>query len=102
MNIPEVIRIGGMDYSIEYIPDFNTGTQLALGQCNFDRHNIYLASNLQGQQGIEQTFIHEVLHGICNHFDLGLNKDEDSIDKLAKGIYMVIKDNPHIFKDKTE
>lgn len=97
MNIPEVIRIGGVDYSIIYKENLNTGGQLALGFCDFDNAKIELASNLQGEQGIKQTFIHEILHAICNHFELELNSDEDSIDKLAKGLYMVIKDNPDLF-----
>lgn len=98
MNIPKIVRIGGIDYTVVHKENLNTGGQLALGRCHFDDEKIELASNLQGEQGIEQTFLHEILHAICNHFDLELNDDEDSLDKVAKGLYMVLKDNPGIFE----
>lgn len=45
-----------------------------------------------------QTLLHEALHGICEHYKLDIKNDEDTIDKLANGLYMVIADNPEMFE----
>lgn len=86
-----------MDYIVNYEDRLNNGTQMAFGHIDFDEATIKLTPNLQSKQGECQTILHEVLHGIANHFDLKINDDEDTINKLARGMYMVMVDNPDIF-----
>ena len=98
MNIPETVKIGGIDYTIKYEERLNTGANLAYGHIDYDKALIRLAPDLQSKQGECQTLLHEILHGISKYFDLKIESDEDEIDSLAKGLYMVIIDNPDIFK----
>ncbi|MCM1564916.1 MAG: hypothetical protein NC238_02970 [Dehalobacter sp.] len=97
MNIPEKVRIGGTNYEIREEDRLNDGSRLAYGHIDFDRALIRLDSNLQDQQGKCKTLLHEILHGIAKHFELAVGDDEDTIDKLAKGLYMVISDNSKMF-----
>ena len=99
MKIPEKIRIGGVVYDVKYEDRLNNGTNLAYGHIDYDKALIRLAPNLQDYQGECLTFLHEILHGIAKHFGLKIESDEKTIDALARGLYMVISDNPEIFND---
>lgn len=78
----EIIQVGG---------EFN-------GIHNYQENTISIADKI-AQQDKNHVFIHELLHAICARFHLTeLNRDEQTIDLLATGIYEAIKDNPDIFK----
>lgn len=48
-----------------------------------------------------QTFLHELIHGILKKLDLhDLRQDERIVNQLAIALYEVILDNPHIFTMK--
>ena len=96
MKIPDKVRIGGVDYSIEYVERLISGDGKALlGQIEYDTAVIRLEPNAQDAQGKCRTLLHEIMHGIEHHFKLDLSEEE--IDNLANGMYMVIKDNPDLF-----
>lgn len=97
MKIPEYVRIGGIKYEVKYEKRLNNGTSLAYGHIDYDRAIIRLAPDLQSEQGECQTLLHEILHGISKHFELDIESDEYTIDALARGLYMVIADNPEMF-----
>jgi hypothetical protein len=97
MKIPDKVRIGGVDYSVEYVERLISGENTALcGQINYDMAVIKIEPNVQDEQGKCRTLLHEIMHGIEHHFKLSLSEDE--IDNLANGMYMVIKDNPQMFR----
>ena len=100
MNIPEKVRIAGMDYAVKYEERLNNGVQLAYGHIDYEKKLIRIDSELGEYQGKCQTLLHEIMHGVAKHFDLEIEADEDTIDKLAKGLYMVIADNPEMFIQK--
>ena len=96
MKIPKEIKIGYKTYSIEEAePDegkLYLDGELCYGTISYNEDVIRLNKNYPGHQGV--TLIHEVLHGICDMQGLRtLNDDEESIDRLAKGIYQLIIDN---------
>lgn len=97
MKIPEKIRVAGVDYSVRYEERLNNGAQLAYGHIDYEKALIRIDSELKEHQGKCQTLLHEMLHGVAKHFDLEIESDEDTIDKLAKGLYMIIADNPDMF-----
>ena len=99
MKIPDKVRIGGVDYAIQYEERLNNGSQLACGFIDYNQAVITLEPSMQGVQGQAQALLHEIIHGIARHFDLAINEDEDTIDKLARGLYMVIKDNLGMFRE---
>ena len=96
MNIPEQIKIGGKIYKVEKTD------ALVLG-CEYDAECIYSDLVIRvrptmAKGKMECDFIHEMFHAI--HDFLGyFNHDEKKIDELANALYMIIQDNPDIFKN---
>lgn len=98
MNIPNSVRIVGTDYDVIKEKRLNNGDKLCYGRIDHDDDTLKLNPDY-GIQQQEQTFLHEVVHGICYHFHMdSLNDDEKSVDMLATGFYAFIKDNPEVFK----
>ncbi|WP_023976321.1 hypothetical protein [Clostridium beijerinckii] len=100
MNIPDKVRIGSIDY--EVIIEDNTIVLDAVqckGKINFEFHKIIIDSSIQDKQGQEQTFLHELVHGIVEERSLDLKQDDEEtiIDGIAIGLHQVIRDNPDIF-----
>ena len=100
------VKIGYKDYIIEQpetIPSIRTEYNGNInGECmgthRYYDSKIIIASKFE-QNDKNQTFLHELLHGICSRFGLTeLNDNDHAIDLLALGMYEIIRDNPHIFK----
>lgn len=102
MNIPDEVRIGSMYYNVFLTDEILVmdGRQ-CYGTIDYDKHIIKVDSNLQDKQGQEQTFLHELIHGIVRERSLDLqNSDDETItDEIAIGLHQVIRDNPGIFKE---
>ena len=94
MKIPNSVRIGGVEYSVEYVENLNNGVNLAYGHIDFDNCIIELSSTL-GTAHEKQchTLWHEILHGIREHAGLEIKNEEAIVDMFAKGIYQVLQDN---------
>lgn len=103
MKIPKSIRIGSCDYEVnlEDKTIVNNGRQ-CYGEINYDYHEINIDTSIQDKQTQEQTFLHELMHGIVNSRKLDLqNSDDETItDEIAIGLHQVIRDNPNIFKEE--
>lgn len=93
MRIPETIRIGGVDYSVEDDGYLNDGVNVCYGHIDFEKSEIRLHSGNQSHQHKCQTLLHEVLHGIARHANLGIEDEENVVDTLSKGLYQVLQDN---------
>lgn len=97
MVIKDKIKIGSMEYEVK-----NTDEPILLDNqaCNgiIDYENllilIYKNRAIQKQ---EETFIHEILHGIIHERNLILEDEEMIVEEISKGLYQVIKDNIEIF-----
>ncbi|WP_271810549.1 hypothetical protein [Clostridium beijerinckii] len=105
MNIPGKVRIGSIDY--EVIIEDNTIVLDAVqckGKINYEFHKISIDSSIQDKQGQEQTFLHELVHGIVEERSLDLKQDDEEtiIDEIAIGLHQVIRDNPDIFFNNIE
>jgi len=102
MIIPEVVRIGSCDYEV-ILTDKVTlkESHQCYGHIDWEHHVIEIDKTLQDVQGLEHTFLHELVHGIVYERSLDLeNSDEETIaDELAKGLHQVIRDNPEMFLD---
>lgn len=71
-----------------------------LGEISYMEEVIRI-SNKISQNEQNQTFMHEMIHGLLDK--IGYNEmavDEKFVDRLATGLYEVIKDNPQIFTMK--
>lgn len=100
MNIPGKVKIGNLDYEV-----VQTENNLVFegesvdGMITFEESKIELGILNKSKQFIEETFIHEVVHGILNH--MCMEQNEEVVDKISKGLHQVIKDNPDIFIEKS-
>lgn len=97
MKIPNTVRIAGVDYTVEFHERMigNDGNRI-IGKINYTQATVKIDKFGQDYQNQCKTFFHEVMHGVAEHFKLDL--DEDVIDSIANGFYMVIMDNPEMFK----
>lgn len=98
ITIPKKVKIGSMEYDISLENEVIVGEgQVYNGLIIFDDLVIRLWSNRSAQR-LEETFIHEVLHGILRERDILIEDEEELVEMLGKGIYQFIIDNPNIFK----
>lgn len=99
MNIPDKVKIGGIIYDVEKVPTTLILNNQACGGI-IDTENCKITLNdTLGNGAIEQTFLHEIIHGICRDRKLeNLFSDEETTDSLSRGLHAFIKDNLSIFK----
>ncbi|MGX4600259.1 hypothetical protein [Faecalimicrobium sp. JNUCC 81] len=98
MVIKDKIKIGSMEYDV-----IKTDQAILLDNkvCNgiIDYEDLVIKiSTDRSIQRQEETFVHEVLHGIIRDRNLILEDEEMIVDEISKGLYQVIKDNPEIFR----
>lgn len=98
MEIKDKVKIGAMEYEV-----IKTDKPILLDNevCNgiIDYYYLFIEiSNNRAIQKQEETFIHEILHGIIHERNLILEDEEMIVEEISKGLYQVIKDNKEIFK----
>lgn len=97
MVIPEKIKIGSSIYNVILTKDkLEVDGNECFGYIDYNFHKIFLNEEIQDRQGLEQTFLHEILHGIFNEIGLQ-DKSEDEVDRISIGLLQVIRDNPYLF-----
>lgn len=93
--IPKKVKIGCFEYDVKITNDALILNNKAghAGLITYSDLEIKIDSNMAIQQQ-EQTFWHEVCHGIVDYFDLDLGDNlEKVIEVFSKGFYNVLKDN---------
>jgi len=102
MKIPDKIRIGGIDYKVEFVEHLNDGQKVLNGQISYNDSVIRInRSNLSHQMSCI-TMWHEIIHGIAVHAGLDLNKEDSEehiTDVIARGVYQVLQDNGRLLFD---
>lgn len=102
MNIPDKVRIGSIDYEVKHTNDvIIVDHKECYGDINYDKKVIRIGNNIQSHQGEEETFLHELVHGIVYERDFSYDKNDNETitEELARGLHQVIRDNPEIFKE---
>lgn len=94
------VKIGYKEYEIVKEPEIIELPDRLMGQILFKEEKIRVSTEYsQTQQN--QSFLHELVHGIFEKLDLReLNDNEKIVNQLATALYEVILDNPHIFTMK--
>jgi hypothetical protein len=96
MKIPEYIRISGIEYSINLVPDLNDGRNVLLGEISHGRAEILIKGNEHNYQRQCVTLWHEIFHAIQDIAGLSLGEDKDEehiIDTFAFAVYQILQDN---------
>lgn len=94
MKIPNSVRIGGVDYNVEFAETVRNGNELCYGMIEFGDSRILISTtDGAGHQHQCITLWHEILHGLLNHACMKLENEEDVVEVLSKGIYQVLQDN---------
>lgn len=97
MKIPKSVKIGGKRYEVGRVKGLNNGVRLMYGDIDYNAAHIHIAAEYEDQTQ-QISLLHEIAHGIANHFDSDWGEDEKIVDEIARGMYMVIADNPEMFK----
>ena len=85
------INILGIDYEV-ILTDQISNTQLLAGLIEYQNAKIQLNKDL-APDVLNQTFIHEVLHGIFDGLGLDeINNDEKAVQSIATALYCTFKD----------
>lgn len=103
MKIPKSVRIAGVEYTVDLIPNLNNGTNMAYGHIDYDNSCIELSDT----HGVEHqkrcvTLWHEILHGIREANGMEIKNEEAVVEMFARGIYQVLQDNGKRFFDIKE
>jgi hypothetical protein len=98
MRFPKTVKIGGHLCKIRYPYTFKERSDI-IGQAIYHSpREIRLASRDSVGTRIDDsdvlaTFMHELLHQICDIFNGGVQIDERDLEALAQGLFAVIRDN---------
>ena len=104
MIIPTVVRVGSTFYKVttQDTPVVVNGIQ-CYGYYDPNNHTIILATDIQDEQTMEQTFCHELVHAMM--FERKINLEawgltnaqmEHVVDSLGISLHQVLMDNPDI------
>jgi len=100
MKIPEKVKIGGIDLDIVTVEKCVIGSMVCLAAYSSINQSIELVDYMPDQK-TESVLLHEVLHGIFDFAGILLPEDqeEDLVERISSALYMVIIDNPEMFKE---
>ena len=104
MIIPTLVRVGSTFYKVttQDTPVVVNGLQ-CYGYCDPNNHTIILATDIQDEQTMEQTFCHELVHAMMferkiNLEAMGLTNAqmEHVVDSIGISLHQILLDNPDI------
>nr|DAH12382.1 MAG TPA: putative metallopeptidase [Bacteriophage sp.] len=96
MNIPNKVRIQGLEYSVEQIYGLSDGAKVLAGEIWHMELRIRLQSE-QAPQRAAVTLWHEILHAVVEQNGLKLEDEEHVVDTLAFAVHQILEDNVERF-----
>ena len=95
MKIPRKLNISGQTVKIVQKTYLNKNMKNHIGRAVFTCNKILLSKKCEGDHIDEQYMACTLLHEVIHHLDdkLGIGLKEAQVDRLAVGIYQVLKDN---------
>lgn len=102
MEIPEMVKIGGAEYKVEFTERPCESDSSVQGEIIYTDSTIRIKNDPKFSKDYrDYIFVHEVVHGLMFH--MGLDQtDEDLIRTFSFGLHAFIKDNPEIFNAKPQ
>lgn len=92
MKIPDKIKIGGIEYKIEFTKEIDDSIHKSeyIGRVLFRKNKILILDSYP----IEKKFrvmLHEIIHVLDEDFKMEMS--EENLCRLEAGLYQVLKDN---------
>jgi len=98
MNIPDKVKIGGIIYDVKIVAKPDRCDKDVDGNINYSEGVISISNGFgESKDYKEYILIHEIVHGIFNL--MCIEKNEELVEKIGKGLHAFIKDNPEMFKE---
>lgn len=100
MNIPQHIRIMGIDYPIRHVENLRKDNLICYGHISYDDCCIEISkTDARAHERKCVILWHEIIHAILDNAGEELPKDDEEriISILAAGIYQILKDNGNSF-----
>ena len=95
MVIPEKVKILYKEYTVKTEENLHNKGGDLYGRILYLPEEIHL--NVSGSDEQKKaTLVHEIIHGMDEMYNIGLK--ERQVEKLGNAFYMLIKDNPQMFK----
>lgn len=88
--IPEVIKIGGINYKVKTVTACDEDDLNIDGKILFPIQEIRIKKGLEKQYE-ENILLHEIVHGIFQF--CGWEQNEENVTRLSNALYQVLKDN---------
>lgn len=80
------VNILGRMVRVEYVPDLKDGDEELYGQILHPDDVIKLNQDFEGTTRLEETILHEIIHGISGALGMGL--EEQNVTSLARGLWV--------------
>ncbi|WP_418751095.1 hypothetical protein [Frisingicoccus sp.] len=96
MNIPEKVKILFKTYDVQQEKNLHDMEGDLYAQIHYLPERIILNEDSTEEQK-KAALIHELIHGLDEIYIIGLK--EKQIEKLGNALYMLIRDNPEMFKE---
>ena len=95
MNIPKTVKILYKTYDVEEQENMHNIQGELYGQIQYLPEKIFLNTGSSDAQK-KATLLHECIHGLDDMYCIGLK--EKQVEKLGNALFMLIRDNPHMFE----
>ena len=89
----KVIRIGGLDYRINYVQGLHDDDVKLCGNCSHVQTTIGIEEN-QSDWSMMQTLFHEILHVVAEQAGQRKAVIHEALAGMAYGLMGVLRDNP--------
>lgn len=94
------LKIAYREYEIIKKPEIYDLPHECYGQVDYVEQTIKISTRAK-QDEQNETFLHEMFHAIFDKLNMDeLRDNEVVVNQLATELYMIIKENPHIFSMK--
>ncbi len=92
MKIPDKIKIGGIEYKIEFINEIKDDIHNSefIGRVIYRENKILILDSYQTERQF-RVMLHEIIHVLDEDYKLGIS--EENLCRLEAGLYQVLKDN---------
>lgn len=96
MIIPEKVKVLYKDYAVREESNLHDNKGELYGIARYLEEEIVLNAEASFAQK-KATLVHEIVHAMDEMYCIELS--ESQVEKLGTGIYMLVRDNPEMFRE---